>query len=62
MTDTSSAKFNYIPGQLPDSLLGVCCKKRTLMDESGMIRIQMGTRNTDIPHLTLLIGSRKTEC
>jgi hypothetical protein len=36
--DTSKAKFRDISCQMPDSLLGVCCNQRTLMDESGMIK------------------------
>jgi hypothetical protein len=43
--NNSSAKFTAISLQvLPASLLGVCAGycKRALVDESGMIRTQMG--------------------
>jgi hypothetical protein len=43
--DTSSAKFKDISRQLPAMLLYVSVATRALVDESGMIRTQMGTHN-----------------
>jgi len=46
--DILSAKFTVISRQVsPDSLLGVSAGicQRALVDESGMIRTQMGTHN-----------------
>jgi hypothetical protein len=44
--DTTSAKFKDISRQLLASVIDICCNKRTLVDESGMIRTQIGTHNT----------------
>jgi hypothetical protein len=47
-SDTSYAKLSAISRQVfPDSILGVSTGycQRTLMDESGIIRTQMGTGN-----------------
>jgi hypothetical protein len=44
--NTSLDKFKDIFRQLAASLLGVCAATReALVDESGMIRTQMGTHN-----------------
>jgi hypothetical protein len=43
--NTSWAKLNGTSLQLHASLLGVCCNQRALVDESGIIRTQMGTLN-----------------
>jgi hypothetical protein len=43
--DISSAKFKDISRQLRFSLLGVCCNRIALVDESELVRTQMGTHN-----------------